>query len=59
MKTILWQVKLPEDGHWLNVPEQMVSGMRARGYQVRELVDRAEAQHAIEAARETNAAVEL
>jgi hypothetical protein len=52
METILHQVKLPEDGHWLNVPAHMVSGMQARGYQVRELVDREEAQRAIEAARE-------
>lgn len=52
MQTIQWQVKLPEDGHWLNVPDHMVSGLLARGYMVRELVDRADAEHAIEAARE-------
>lgn len=56
METILHQVKLPEDSHWLNVPGHMVGGMKARGYQVRELVDRAEAQQQIDAALEKVAA---
>jgi len=56
METILHQVKLPEDSHWLNVPGHMVGGMKLRGYMVRELVDRAEAQKEIDIARERAAA---
>lgn len=56
METVMHQVKLPEDSHWLNVPGHMVGGMKLRGYQVRELVDRAEAQKAIDEAREGAAA---
>jgi hypothetical protein len=56
METVMHQVKLPEDTHWLNVPGHMVGGMKLRGYMVRELVDRAEAQKEIEAAGEGAAA---
>jgi hypothetical protein len=56
MKTIQWQVKKPEDSHWLNVPEKLVDNMRDRGFLVKELVDRDDAQQEIEAARELEAA---
>jgi len=52
METVMWQCKKPEDTHWLNVPGHMVVGLKLRGYQVRELVDRVDAQKEVDAARE-------